>query len=164
MPLFLSSVGGLYFTEGNSCSSVLKGLLQTFILCFFSVLVRGSVIVLMYGSAANPSQGSEGSISSKNDLTKSSGLGVAFSVWVFIALEIIVFGYPFDLWAALTCCNSFILPSSMVGRLKDVLIRVLEVLILCFKTWCEAYIVQVAVCMSWLTVYVDRNRIISSRY
>ena len=166
MTLFRSSVGGLYFTEGNFCSRVLKGLLQTFILCFFRVLVRDSVILLMYGSVAYPSQGSEGSISSKNDLTNSSGLGVAFSVWVFIALEIIVFGYPFDSWAAFTCCNSFILLSSMVGRLKDVLIRVLEVLILCFKTWCEAYIyiVQVAVCMSWLTVYEDRNSIILSRY
>ena len=50
MTLFLSSVGGLYFTEGNSCSRVLKGLLQTFILCFFRVLVRGSVISLIYGS------------------------------------------------------------------------------------------------------------------
>ena len=36
-----SSVGGLCFTEGNSCSRVLKGLLQTFILCFFRVLDRG---------------------------------------------------------------------------------------------------------------------------
>ena len=60
MTLFLSSVGGLYFTEGNSCSRILKGLLQTFILCFFRVLVRDSVIRLMYGSVAYPSQGSEG--------------------------------------------------------------------------------------------------------
>ena len=99
---------------------------------------QGSVIPLTYGSVAYPSQGSEGSISSKNDLTNSSGRGVAFSVWVFIALEIIVFGYPFDSRAALTCCNSFNLPSSVVGRLRDLLIRVLAVLILCFKSWCEA--------------------------
>ena len=76
MTLFLSLVGGLYFTEGNSRCRVLKGLLQTFILCFFRVLVRGSVIPLIYGSVAYPSQGSEGSISSKNYLTNSSGLGV----------------------------------------------------------------------------------------
>ena len=138
MTLFLSSVGGLYFTEGNSRCRVLKGLLQTFILCFFRVLVRGSVISLIYGSVAYPLQGSEGSISSKNDLTNSSGRGVAFSVWLFIALEIIVFGYSFDSRAALTCCHSFNLPSSVVGRLRDLLIRVLAVLILCFKSWCEA--------------------------
>ena len=138
MTLFFSSVGGLCFTEGNSCSRVLKGLLQTFILCFFRVLDRGSVIPLIYGSVAYPAQGSEGSISSKNVLTYSSGLGVAVSVWVLITLEIIVFGYPFDTRAALACCNSFNLPSSVVGRLRDLLIRVLAVLILCFKSWCEA--------------------------
>ena len=42
--VFFSSVGGLCFTEENSCSRVLNGLLQTFILCFFRVLDRGSVI------------------------------------------------------------------------------------------------------------------------
>ena len=84
---------------------------------------------------------SEGSISSKNVLSNSSGLGVAFLVWVLITLEIIVFGYPFDTRAALTCCNSFNLPSSVVGRLRDLLIRVLAVLILCFKsTWCVYHI------------------------
>ena len=88
-----SSVGGLCFTEGNSCSRVLRVLLQTFILCFLRVLDRGSVIPLIYGSVAYPAQGFEGSISSKNVLTNSSGLGVAFSVWVLITLEIIVFGY-----------------------------------------------------------------------
>ena len=46
--------------------------------------------------------------------------------------------YPFDSWAVLTCCNSFNLSSLMVGMLRDVLNRVLEVLILCFKSWCEA--------------------------
>ena len=45
-------------------------------------------------------------------LTLRSGLGVAFSVWVLITLEIIVFGYTFDTRAVLTCCNSFNLPSS----------------------------------------------------
>ena len=118
MTLFFSSVGGLCFTEGNSCSRVLKGLLQTFILCFLRVLDRVSVIPLIYGSVAYPVQGSKGSISSKNVLTNSSGLGVAFSVWVLITLEIIVFGYPFDTRAALTCYNSFNLPSSVVGRLR----------------------------------------------
>ena len=44
------------------------------------------MILLMYGSMAYPSQGSEGSISSKNDLTNSSGLDVAFLVWVLITL------------------------------------------------------------------------------
>ena len=38
-----------------------------------------------------PAQGSEGSISSKNVLTNSSRLGVAFSVWILITLEMIVF-------------------------------------------------------------------------
>ena len=70
---------------------------------------------------AYPTQGSEGSISSKNVLTNSSGLGADFSVWVLITLEIIVFGYPFDARAALACCNSFDLPSSVVGRLRDLL-------------------------------------------
>ena len=61
------------------------------ILCFLRVLDRGSVISLIYGSAAYPAQGSEGSISSKNVLTNSSRLGVAFSVWILITLEMIVF-------------------------------------------------------------------------
>ena len=52
--VFFSSVGGLCFTEENSCSRVLNGLLQTFILCFFRVLDRGSVIHLIYGSVAYP--------------------------------------------------------------------------------------------------------------
>ena len=78
--------------RGNSCSRVLKGLLQTFILCFLRVLDRGSVIPLIYGSVAYPAQDSEGSIGSKNVLTNSSGLGVAFSVWVLITLEIIISG------------------------------------------------------------------------
>ena len=60
MTLFFSSVGGLCFTESNFCSRVLKGLLQTFILCFIRVLDRGSVIPLIYGSVAYPAQGSEG--------------------------------------------------------------------------------------------------------
>ena len=55
-------------------------------------------------------------------LTLRSGLGVAFSVWILITLEIIVFGYPFDTRAVLTCCNSFNLPSSVVGRLRDLAI------------------------------------------
>ena len=57
----------------------------------------------------------EGSISSKNDFTNSSGPGVAFSFWVLITLEINVFGYPFDARAALTCYNSVDLLSSVVG-------------------------------------------------
>ena len=81
------------------------------------------MIPLIYGSVAYPAQGSEGSISSKNVLTNSSGLVVAFSVWVLITLEIIVFGYPFDTRAVLTCSNFFNLPSSVVGRLRDLLIR-----------------------------------------
>ena len=72
--------------RGNSCSRVLKCLLQTFILCFLRVFGRGSVIPLIYGSVAYPALDSEfeGSIGSKNVLTNSSGLGVAFSVWVLI--------------------------------------------------------------------------------
>ena len=48
--LVFSSVGGLCFTEGNSCCRVLKGLLQTFIFCFLRILDRGSVIPLIYGN------------------------------------------------------------------------------------------------------------------
>ena len=102
------------FTERNSCCRVLKSLLQTFIFCFLRVLDKNSVISLIYGNVTYPTQGSEGSISSKNVLTNSSGLGVAFSVWVLTTLEIIVFGYPYDARAALACCNSFDLPSSVV--------------------------------------------------
>ena len=80
-------------------------------------------------SVAYPAQGSQGSISPNNDITNSSRLGVAYSVWVFITFEIIVFGYPFDSRAALMCCDSFNLPSSVVGRIRDLLIRVLSVLI-----------------------------------
>ena len=50
---------------------------------------------MLFYNVAYPTQGSEGSISSKNVLDNSSGLGVAFSVWVLITLEIIVFGYPY---------------------------------------------------------------------
>ncbi len=44
MMLVCSSAGGLCFTEGNSRCRVLKGLLQTFMLCFLRVLDKGSVI------------------------------------------------------------------------------------------------------------------------
>ena len=53
-------------------------------MCFLRVLDRGSV---MYGNVAYPMQVSEGSTSSKNVFTNSSGLGVAFSVWVLITLK-----------------------------------------------------------------------------
>ena len=75
-------------------------------LCFLRVLDRDSVIPLMYGNVACPMQGSEGLTSSKNVFTNSSGLGVAFSVWVLITIEITVFGYPFEARATLTCFNS----------------------------------------------------------
>ena len=92
--LVCSSAGGLCFTEGNSRCRVLKGLLQTFMLCFLRVLDRGSVIPLMYGNVAYPMQVSEGSTSSKNVFTNSSGIGMAaFSVWVLITFEITVFGF-----------------------------------------------------------------------
>ena len=76
------------------------------------------MISLIYDNVAYPTQGSEGSISSKNVLTNSSGLGVAFSVWVLTNLEMIGFGYPYDARTALACCNSFDLSSSVVGRLR----------------------------------------------
>ena len=44
---WVSSVGGLCFIEGNSCCTVLRGLLQTFMSCFLRVLDRGSVIPLI---------------------------------------------------------------------------------------------------------------------
>ena len=72
-----SPVGGLYFTEGNSCCRVLESLLQTFILCFLRVLDMGSVISLLYCNMAYSTQDSEGSLRPKNVLTNSSGLGEA---------------------------------------------------------------------------------------
>ncbi len=94
-------------------------------LCFLRVLDRGSVIPLMYGNEAYPMQVSEGSTSSKNVFTNSSGLGMAvFSVWVLITFEITVFGYPFEARATLTCFSSSDLLSSVVGRLRDLWIRV----------------------------------------
>ena len=54
-------------------------------LCFSSVLHRGSVIPFVYGDMAYPVEGSEGSTSSKNNcLTKSSGFGVVFAVRVLV--------------------------------------------------------------------------------
>ncbi len=118
MMLVCSSAGCLCFTEGNTRCRVSKDLLQTVMLCFLRVLDRGSVIPLMYGNVAYPMQGSEGSTSSKNVFTNSSVLGVAFSVWVLITLEITVFGYPFEARATLTCFNSSDLLSSVVGRVR----------------------------------------------
>ena len=78
-------------------------------------------------------------ISSNNVLTDSLGLGVAFSVWDLITFEILFSGILFTPRAALTCCdcNSNLL-SSLVGMFRDLLMRVVAVLILCFKSWCEA--------------------------
>ena len=53
--LVFSSVVGQCFTEGSSCSHV-KGLLQTFILCFLGALDCGSVIPLIYNNVACPAQ------------------------------------------------------------------------------------------------------------
>ena len=76
--LVFSLVGGLHFTaEGNSFCGVLKGLLQTFILCFLRVLDRGPVIPLIYGNVAYLTQGSDGSISTKNVVIDSLGPSVA---------------------------------------------------------------------------------------
>ena len=131
--LVCSLAGGLCFTEGNSRCRVLKGLLQTFMLCFLRVLDRDSVIPLMYGNVAYPMQGSEGSTSSKNVFTNSSGLGVAFSFWVLITFEITVFGYPFEARATLTCFNSSHLLSSVVGWLRDLWISS------CCTEFCVSY-------------------------
>ena len=76
-------------------------------------------------------QGSERSTCSKKVLNNSSGLGVFLSVWVLVILEIRVFGYPFEARVSLACFNSLCLPSSVVGRLRDLLIRVVAALILC---------------------------------
>ena len=131
--LVCSSAGGVQYaslkeTLAVACT-VLKGLLQTFRLCFLRVLDRGSVIPLMYSNVAYPMQVSEGSTSSKNVFTNSSGLGVA---WVLINFEITVFGYRFEARATLTCFSSSDLLSSVVGRLRDLWIRVVAVLILYF--------------------------------
>ena len=122
--LVCSSDGGLCFTE--------KILFVRFskVYCkFLRVLHRGSVIPLIYGNVAYPVEGSEGSTSSKNRLTKSSRLGVVLAVWVLITIEMSVLGYPFEMRASLTCFSSWV-----VGRLRDLLVRVVAMLILCFMS------------------------------
>ena len=55
-------------------------------LCFSSVLLGGSVIPFVYGNMAYPVEGSEGSTSSKDCLTKSSGFGVVFPFRVLVTI------------------------------------------------------------------------------
>ena len=85
---------------------------------------------LIYGNVAYPVEGSEGSTSSKNCLTKSSGLGVVLAVWVLVTIEMSVLGYPFEMRASLTCFSSLRLLSWVEGRLRDLSKRVVAVLIL----------------------------------
>ena len=63
---------------------------------------------------------------------------MAFSVRVYITLEIIDFGYPFNAnLRSRVSNNSLDLPSLLVGRRRDLLIRVAAA-DLCLTSWCEA--------------------------